>query len=92
MDAVRLLLDHDVSVDDEDNVQRLPYMSCRCVLYWGSTRAGAGLKVTDITLALGGWQKALQCLGSCGRCNAFLEQALFSALFGLLLACTVTRK
>lgn len=50
----------------------------------GALGAGAGLALTDITLALGGWHKALRCLGSCGLpAEAFLEQALFSDVSAL---------
>lgn len=52
---------------------------------------GAGLAVTDCTFALGGWHKALRCLGSCGlpaKAGAvpFWSKPCFQTCLGRLLA------
>lgn len=62
VDAVRLLLDHDVPVDDEDSVQRRPLHVLQMCSVLG-LRQGLGAKpaVTDCTLALGGWHRVTHC-------------------------------
>lgn len=103
MDAVRLLLDHDVPVDDKDSVRRRISLACHVNVFCVGERQGlrAGLVVTDCTFALGGWHKALQWLGSCGLpaeagAVPFWRKPCFQiclcSVFGLFLARTVTGK
>lgn len=62
VDAVRLLLDHDVPVDDEDSVQRRPlHVLQMCSVLGLCQGLGAKPAVTDCTLALGGWHRVTHC-------------------------------
>lgn len=62
VDAVRLLLDHDVPVDDEDSVQRRPlHVLQMCSVLGLCQGLGAKPAVTDCTLAPGGWHRVTHC-------------------------------
>lgn len=59
-DAVRLLLDHGVPVDEEDSVQRQPF-PLHVLQMCSLLGLGARPAVTDCTLALGGWHRVAHC-------------------------------
>lgn len=85
MDAVRLLLDHDVPVDDEDSVRRQISLACPANVFCVGGVLGTGCWASSYRPQLGpGWvAQGIAVLGKLwppcsGRCSAYLEQALFS--------------
>ncbi|XP_040426170.1 ankyrin repeat and death domain-containing protein 1A isoform X1 [Cygnus olor] len=80
VDAVRLLLDHDVPVDDEDSVGRRISLACSANVFCAGGVLRTGCWV------LSGWHKAPRYSGSCGLpAKKFgMNALLLSAWFGHL--------